>query len=71
MILYILFKHFIFLFLLKKKNKILKDYEISFYLAVFITLLPLIPSGNFFNNWLSVIYFLPVGFIFYFHSIHK
>ena len=27
-----------------------------------ITLWPLIPSGNFFTNWLNVVYYLPVGF---------
>ena len=33
------------------------------YLACFIiSLWPLIPTGSFFNNWLSIIHFLPVGF---------
>lgn len=27
-----------------------------------ITLWPIIPTGNFFNNWLNVIFYLPVGF---------
>ncbi len=71
MILYILIKHFFFLFIPRKKNKLLANYQISFYLAILITLLPLIPSGNFFNNWLSAIYFMPVGFTLYFHSINK
>ena len=31
--------------------------------AVFINFWPLIPTGNFFNNWLSMIYFYPIGFI--------
>jgi len=30
--------------------------------GILLTLWPLIPSGNFFNNWLSIVYFLPVGF---------
>ena len=34
--------------------------------AVFINLWPIIPSGNFFNNWLSMIYFYPIGFYLYF-----
>jgi len=29
----------------------------------FITLLPLVPTGNFFNNWISIVYFLPIGFL--------
>ena len=30
--------------------------------AFLITLWPFIPSGNFFNNWLSIVYFFPLGF---------
>ncbi len=39
--------------------------------AIFINLWPLIPSGNFFNNWLSMIYFFPIGYYFYFKSINE
>ena len=31
-------------------------------IAIFINLWPLIPTGNFFNNWLSMLYFLPIAF---------
>ena len=34
-----------------------------FYLCLIISLLPFIPTGSFFNNWLSIIYFFPIGFI--------
>ncbi len=34
--------------------------------TIFVNLWPLIPSGNFFNNWLSMIYFYPIAFYFYF-----
>ncbi len=34
--------------------------------GIFINLWPLIPSGNFFNNWLSILYFYPIGFYLYF-----
>ena len=43
----------------------LSDYEICLFASIYITLWPFIPTGNFFNNWLSVIYFLPVGFLLY------
>lgn len=33
--------------------------------SIFINLLIIAPSGNFFNNWLSVIYYLPIGFLIY------
>ncbi len=45
------------------KNEISKLISIS---AIFINIWPLIPSGNFFNNWLSMFYFYPIGFYLYF-----
>lgn len=64
----ILFLFVVYLFLksfIHKLNKkeYLSDYQICLFVAVFITLWPVIPTGNFFNNFLNVIYFLPVGFI--------
>ena len=35
-------------------------------LGIFTNLWPFIPSGNFFNNWLSMMYFYPIGFYLYF-----
>ena len=55
-----LFKHFLFLF---KGRFLLTDYRICLLTCIIISLWPLVPSGNFFNNWLNVIYFLPVGFL--------
>lgn len=37
--------------------------DIFLYIAFFVTLNPFLPSGNFFNNWISIIYFLPVGIL--------
>ena len=45
------------------KKEICKAILIS---VMFINLWPFIPSGNFFNNWLSILYFYPVGFYLYF-----
>ncbi len=39
--------------------------------AIFINLWPLIPSGNFFNNWVSIIYFYPIGFYLYFTHLDE
>tara|TARA_B100000686_G_C16682841_1_gene912972 strand:+ start:23 stop:1288 length:1266 start_codon:yes stop_codon:yes gene_type:complete len=44
-----------------KKNIILKSSD-SLLIAIFVNLWPLIPTGNFFNNWLSMLYFLPIAF---------
>ena len=48
-----------------------KKYEDKFYnqkvlllSMIFIQILPIIPSGNFYNNWLSIFFFLPIGFYF-------
>ena len=43
-----------------KKNKL--NPSDCLLIAIFINLWPLIPTGNFFNNWLSMLYFLPVAF---------
>ena len=45
------------------KNEVSKLIAIS---AIFINIWPLSPSGNFFNNWLSMFYFYPIGLYLYF-----
>ncbi len=50
-----------------KKN--LTNYDVCLLIAIFITLWPIAPTGNFFHNWLNVIYFLPIGFLL--SSIYK
>jgi O-antigen ligase len=51
-------------YFLKKKTESFKIYLFASFL---ITLWPTIPSGNFFTNWLNIIYYLPVGFFLWFH----
>lgn len=55
------------LFKVFKTKTILNEYQTCLSIAFFLTMFPFAPSGNFFHNWLSIIYFLPVGF--YLHSI--
>jgi O-antigen ligase len=40
-------------------------------IAIFISISPFSPSGNFFNNWLSIIYFYPIGFLIYLDKYKK
>ena len=54
--------------ILFKEKGYLTDYQICLLACILITVWPLSPNGNFFNNWLAVCYSLPVGF--YFHSIY-
>lgn len=34
-------------------------------IAILINFFPFLPSGNFFNNWLNVLYFIPIAIFFY------
>ena len=45
-----------------KKHYLFNDFQICLLAAIFITIWPFAPSGNFFNNWISIIYYFPVGF---------
>jgi len=46
-----------------KKKQFLTDEAICLLSFYFMTLFPLLPSGNFFNNWLSIIIYYPLGFL--------
>ena len=48
---------------IRYKENFNNKFKFTLYLCIFISLFPLVPTGNFFNNWLSVIYYLPIGFI--------
>ena len=50
------------------KKKYLTDYQVCLLTGILISVWPFSPKGNFFNNWLAIIYSLPIGF--YFHSIY-
>lgn len=50
---------------IRKKEYLLTDFQICLIACFLVTLWPLIPSQNFFNNWINIIYYLPVGFFIY------
>ena len=72
---FLIFSYFVYLtiksfyFTVFKKKKLMSNLQISLALGFIITLLPIIPNGNFFNNWLNMIMILPVGF--YIFATHK
>ena len=51
-----------------RKKPYLTDYQVCLLAAIFITVWPITTNGNFFNNWLMIVYSLPIGF--YLHSIY-
>jgi O-antigen ligase len=62
-LLYFLFKNF--LNVTFKNNQIFSNHKLCLFIFYFSTLFPLAPSGNFFGNWLSVIYYIPAGLLIY------
>jgi len=52
-----------------KQKRHITDYQVCLLAGILITVWPLVPNGNFFNNWLMIIYSLPVGF--YLQSIYS
>jgi len=46
------------------KNNSMPELNLSnvLLIAIFVNLWPIVPTGNFFNNWLSVLYLLPVSY---------
>jgi O-antigen ligase len=51
-----------------RQKKYLTDYQVCLLAGILITVWPLTTNGNFFHNWLMIVYSLPVGF--YLHSIY-
>ena len=50
------------------ERRFLSDYQVCLLAGILISVWPLSPNGNFFHNWLSIVYSLPVGF--YLQSIY-
>jgi O-antigen ligase len=51
-----------------KQKRYFTDYQVCLLAGILITVWPLTTNGNFFHNWLMIVYSLPVGF--YLHSIY-
>ncbi len=53
-------KHF---FWLIRGKSYFTDFEVCLIAAILISLWPIVPTGNLFNNWLNIIYYFPVGIL--------
>ena len=63
-----LFARHIFKMISKDKSTV-SDYQICLLICIFLSLWPIIPTQNFFNNWINIIYYLPVGFLL--HTVYS
>ena len=63
-------KHLILKFIADQKG-IFNDFEVCLLASIILSLWPLSPSGSFFNNWMSIVYYFPVGILLWQRSESK
>ncbi|WP_440912508.1 hypothetical protein [Candidatus Pelagibacter sp.] len=68
-IFFILLKNFFYSF--SQKHKKFTNIELCIISGFFVSLWPLTTNGNFFNNWLNLINFYPLGILIYIQSLRK
>lgn len=66
---FILIKNFFYIFY--KNQKKLSNIELCIIAGFFVTLWPITTNGNFFNNWLNLINFYPLGILIYVQNYKK
>ncbi len=66
---FLVFKYIYSIINLKENERTLDDFQICLLACFLCSFLPTLPTMNFFNNWINIIYYLPVGF--FLHSLYK
>ena len=61
-LIFLVLKNYLFSFQKKQQKNLMTNFQICLIFGFIATLLPFIPNGNFFNNWISMIMFYPIGF---------
>ncbi len=64
-----LIKHFLALWFKINEKNLLQDYYLFLLCFIFLIFWPLIPNQSFYNNWLNVMVYLPLGFFLYFRRL--
>ena len=59
-----------FLIKIFKKKNIYESHIVIILIGLFVYLWPISPNGNFFNNWLSILFFLQISTFNYFKKIN-
>ncbi len=54
-----------------KKNKQISSIELSLIAGFFVTVWPVTTNGNFFNNWINLITFYPLGILLYIQYLKR
>tara|TARA_B100000401_G_scaffold348825_1_gene246567 strand:+ start:459 stop:1778 length:1320 start_codon:yes stop_codon:yes gene_type:complete len=61
-----LYKELYFRIIKKKSN--LNNKSLLIFIGIFLNFWPIIPSGNFYNNWISVLIYFPIAFYIFFKN---
>lgn len=56
---------------LLNKKELYSNFAICCMISFFISLIPFTPNGSFFNNWLNIIFYLPLGFYMFYRNKHE
>ena len=58
-----------FISIIFRQKRHITDYQVCLLAGILTTVWPLTTNGNFFNNWMMIVYSLPIGF--YLQSIYS
>ena len=57
--------HYLFIYYFRK-TRVLSSIQVCIYISIMLSIWPIFPTLNFFNNWINIIHYIPIGFFLYF-----